>query len=99
MDFDRYVDIIKKSAAESGYDDFLPSLCVVGDDIEMSVLELDLDPGGDEAAAKDWASEFAADSLIVYLAYRSGDRAVAVLEITGFDVTQKMELNMAPYGE
>ena len=96
MDLDQYVAVISESAAETGYDGFLPSMCVVGEDYELNVLQTELSPNGEETLAKDWASKFTSDDSLIYLAYRSGDRIITIVEISGTNVTQKCALKIKP---
>lgn len=97
MDFKRYVTLISESATNTGYDGFLPSICVAGDSVEMNVLQTELTPTSDEDVAKEWASKFVSDHSIVYLAYRSGERTITVIEIEDTNMTQKQRLTMRPH--
>ncbi len=97
MDFNRYFSLISDSAAETGYEKFMPSICVVGDKIEMNVLETELSPNGDEEIAKEWASQFVTDESIVYLAYRSGERIITVIQIEGTEVTRKQGVKVQSF--
>jgi hypothetical protein len=96
MNFDRYISLIVGSVAEQGYDNFMPSMCIAGDSIEMSVLDGELSLNDDGQAAKNWASEFAIPGRVIFLAYRTPDRTVTVVEITGRDVTSKHCISVIP---
>ncbi len=97
MDFASYVKLITNSVAESGYETFMPSLCKVGDTIQMEVLAIDCSPEGDEEVAKQWASDILDPSCVTFLAYRLGNRIVEIIEISGYDVTNKQHLDVQPH--
>lgn len=92
MTFDQYVSLIARSVAEAGYDNFLPSLCVLTDAMEMEVLQTELSADGEESVAKQWASDFTEPGRTLFLAYQQGSRMVMVLEITGTEVTNKQRI-------
>lgn len=62
----------------------------------MKVLDGELSEDGDEEVAMSWAEQFLRDGRTVFVAYRSGQSAVAVLEIVGFDATRKHMLRLTP---
>ena len=49
--------------------------------------------------AKDWASHFTKPEQILFLAYRTGNRNVTVVEITGLNVTDKQSILVEKYSE
>lgn len=97
MKFSEYVELIKGSVAEEGYDGFHPSMCQLGPATKLHVLDGELGPDGDEEAAKHWAGLFASERGTLFLAYRSGGRRVDVCEIVGRDVTKKIGIEVKPY--
>jgi hypothetical protein len=60
----------------------------------MKVLDADLSESGDELLAKDWAAEFLKGETTAFLAYRSGERTVVVLELSSFDLIRKMKIKV-----
>ena len=98
MNFASYTKLISDSVAKSGYDHFLPSLCVLSDSVELHILEIEPQLEGDKQSALDWASEFTATDRLLFCAYRAGDRQVEVVEISGTDVTNKTRIHVRPYG-
>jgi hypothetical protein len=98
MNFEDYVFLIKESVCESGYERFLPSLCLSeGTNDTMSVLQTELSGGGEEVLAKEWAGEFADSGTTIFLAYRCGGGKVSVIEIFGFDVLRKITIAVEPH--
>jgi hypothetical protein len=97
LNFTSYTKLIRDSVAKSGYDQFLPSLCVLSNSVELHILEIEPQPGGDKTSALDWASEFTAADRLLFCAYRAGDRQVEVVEISGTDVTYKTRIHVRPY--
>ena len=51
MTFEEYIEIIKGSVAETGYDNFRPSLCIPGEQIKMDVFDTSLSQAGEEILA------------------------------------------------
>jgi len=97
MTFEDYVQIIVTSVCETGYEAFLPSLCLVeGEQNTMMVLEGDLSEGGEEDLSKEWAATFMNDESNVFLAFRSGQRRVTVMEYAGFEPKRKKEIKVNP---
>jgi hypothetical protein len=94
MDFETYTRLIADSVAECGYDEFFPSLCVVGDKLEMQVLAGELQPHGEREVAMNWADTFKAPGQVLYLAYRIGGRQVEVIKLNGAEVTQRTRLDI-----
>lgn len=96
MTIDEYIQIIKTSIEEHGYDSFMPSACSWNEEkINLEVLEADLSPEGEESLAKEWALHF--ESNRFYLAYRAGNRQIDVCEIIDLDVKNKVKIMVKPY--
>ena len=70
MTFEEYIEIIKGSVAETGYDNFRPSLCIPGEQIKMDVFDTSLSQAGEEILAKEWASQFTEQAKTLFLAFR-----------------------------
>lgn len=97
MTFPDYIQLITKSVCETGFDAFLPSLCIVdGDEIIMKVLDAEPSDGGDEELAMNWLGQFVRDGRTVFVAYRSGSGIISIMEVVGFDATRKHTLRVAP---
>ena len=100
MDFQSYTELIKQSVADSGYDGFLPSLCLLKDDAaELNVLDTNLNDDGDKTIALDWASQFTDSNQRLFCAYRIGNRRVEIVEVKGTEFTEKTHIEVLPYVE
>ncbi len=100
MNFQSYTELIKQSVADSGYDGFLPSLGLLNDDkVDLNVLDTELHEDGEKAIALDWASQYTECNRKLFCAYRIGNRCVEVVEVTGTEVTDKIQIEIRPYLE
>ncbi|HEY5742267.1 MAG TPA: hypothetical protein VIS99_06975 [Terrimicrobiaceae bacterium] len=99
MTFEEYIEIIKGSVAETGYDNFRPSLCIPGEQIKMDVFDTSLSQAGEEILAKEWASQFTEQDKTLFLAFRSGQRTITVIKIVGTEATKKQGIIVNRYAE
>lgn len=98
MDFDSYSQLIIDSVSETGYERFMPSLCIAGESVELQVLETEPEPQGDKERALDWASGLTAPDRVIFCAYRIGNRTVEIVEISGTEVSRKKHVKVRSSG-
>jgi hypothetical protein len=99
MKFSEYVDVIKKSVAQSGYSSFHPSACIPGVfKNQFHVLEGELREEGEESVAVAWAKTLKKSGKI-FLAFRAGDRRVTVVELKDGEVADGLVIQVNPYTE
>jgi len=97
MDIESYTTLIAESVAESGYDRFLPSLCISSDGgDDLNVLDTVLRDEGEKELSLNWAAQSIAENQKAYCAYRIGNRIIEIVEIIGRDVTAKNHLDVRP---
>ena len=100
MTLQDYTSIIGKSVAEVGYDFFRPSACIAGDKKDaFHVLECELGPAGEEQAALSWVESLPNSSGTVFLAFRGGERRVAVVEFKNREFVDGILIQVSPYSE
>lgn len=96
MTFSDYCDLIADSVRSSGYEAFLPSCCVVGKNLTMKVLEMELSADGEEQVAMTWVESFLQDDTTVFMACRTGKRVVSVWEFHGWNAIKRTNLKVLP---
>lgn len=90
MNFSAYCEIIQSSVAAEGYDEFLPSLCVLEPQFKMQVLATELSDGGEEVLALEWARSVAPESPLLYIAYRIPGRRIEIAELQDMRCLRKL---------
>jgi hypothetical protein len=97
MTFEDYIDIIRASVANTGYNQFFPSLCVSKETAdEFAVLETELSEGGEEELAMNWVENVVGEHHTTFLAFRAGGGIVNVRKIVGFDAILQTNIRVEP---
>jgi hypothetical protein len=100
MTFEDYIDIIRASVANTGYNQFFPSLCVSSEtEDEFAVLETELSEGGEEEMAMNWVENVMGEHHTTFLAFRAGGRIVTVRKIVGLDAVLQANIRVEPVAE
>ena len=98
MTFESYVDMMTGTLVQTGYESFLPTLCLCRSEAEMKVMHTDLYQGGEEDLAIEWALEFAEPRETMYLACRGAERTVRLIEFSGSDEQRRASLSVDRIG-
>lgn len=100
MTFEDYIDIIRVSVANTGYNQFFPSLCVSSETADkFAVLETELSEGGEEDLAMNWVENVLGEHHTTFLAFRAGRRIVTVRQIVGFNAIFQTHIRVEPAEE
>jgi len=90
MTFEDYIELVKESAMEDGYNAYHPSLCILDPEPRIAVLESEISDEGEEDIAKDWARTLLDDTDAAYLSYRTTDRTIHIDKIENGEVTEEV---------
>ena len=96
MSFDDYIEAVKESVSEVGYDAYRPSLCILGLRLRQLQLDEKLSDGGEAEVAREWAQSLIDVTDIAYLSYRTTNRMIFVDRIERLMVVDRVEMEVRP---